>query len=128
MANSVKTTIKVEFFETSTLSRSLPSKAYEVETTSVLVGDATQVVGTTHELIAAGDVTDDAMVVVENLHATALVQLGTDTAGSFTAVIDIPAGHPRCIIPVASTLSGLYVKSSVASTSIRVALFKIVAP
>jgi hypothetical protein len=128
MANSVKTTIKVEFFESSALSRSVPSKAYTVETTSLLVADGTQIVGTTHELIAAGDVTDDAMVVVENLHATALVQLGTDTAGAFTAVIDIPAGHPRCIIPVASTLAGLYVKSSVASTSIRVALFKIVAP
>jgi len=125
MANSIKVTTKLEWLEDSTLTRTIPAKTTTVATTSGLIQDVTQVVGTTHELVSAGDVTDDAMLIVENLHATALVQLGIDDGGSFVPVIDIPALYPRCVIPVASTLASLYIKSSSASTSVRVSLYKI---
>jgi hypothetical protein len=125
MANTIKTTSKIDWLDESTVARSIPLKVHDVETTSDVVSDLTQVVGTTHELVSVGDVTDDAMLIVENLHATALVQLGTDDTGVFTAIIDIPATHPRCVIPQVSTLANLYIKSSVSSTPVRVAAFKI---
>lgn len=128
MANSVKTLFRLEFYEDNALSRSIPSKQKTIETSSGLVFDSTQVVGTTHEALAVGDVTDDAVLVVDNLHATALLQIGIDDASVFVPVIDIPAGYPAAVIPIASSLAGLYLKSSVASTSVRVAAFKIVAP
>jgi hypothetical protein len=128
MSNSVRTLFRLDWYEDNALSRSIPSKQKTIETTSGLVFDATQVIGTTHEVLAVGDVTDDAVLVVENLHATALVQNGNDDASVFVPVIDIPAGYPAAVLPIASSLAGLYLKSSVASTSVRVAAFKIVAP
>jgi hypothetical protein len=128
MSNSIKTTIKLDWLEGNTLSRQIPTKTFSVSTTSSLLSDNTQLVGTTHEAIAAGDVTDDAFVMVQNLHATALVQIGIDDSSVFVPVIDIPAGGPPAILPVASTLTSTYLKSSVATTPVRVTLIKIVAP
>lgn len=128
MANAIKTTVKFEYLQDSTLARLLPLRAFEVATTSDLLSDNTQLVGTAHELVAVGDVTDDAMVIVENLHATALVQIGRDVASVFDPVIDIPAGGPPAVLPVASSLASTYLKSSVASTPVRVTLVKIIAP
>jgi hypothetical protein len=128
MANSIRTTIKVEYFEGNTIARAIPNKAVRVETTSDVLSDNTQLVGTTHEQVAIGDVTDDAFMVVQNLHATALVQIGLDVSTAFTPLIDIPAGGPPAIIPIASTLADTYLKSSVASTPVRVTLIKVVAP
>jgi hypothetical protein len=125
MTNTIKTTSKLDWLNASAVARSVPLSTTEVSTTSDIVSDLTQIVGTTHEIVSVGDVTDDAMLIVENLHATALVQLGTDAAGVFTAIIDIPATHPRCVIPQVSTLANLYIKSSIASTPVRVAAFKI---
>lgn len=128
MANAVRTTLKVEYYESSRIVRMIPLQAFDVETTSNVLSDNTQLVGTTHEQVAAGDVTDDAFVMVQNLHATALVQIGIDDASVFVPIIDIPAGGPPAILPVVTTLAATYLKSSVASTPVRVTLIKIVAP
>lgn len=128
MANEARTTLKFDYLESNLFVRSIPTKVASVATTSNIVSDATQVVGTTHALIAAGDVTDDAMAIVENLHATALVRIGGDAAGTFVPWIKIPAGGPPAILPVVATLASTYLISSVASTSVRVTLIKIVAP
>jgi hypothetical protein len=127
MANTIKTTIKTEWFIGSTLSRFTPNTVYSVETTSDLRNENTQLVGTTHELIALGDVTDDAFCMVENLHATALVQLGREIAAAFVGVIDIPAGGPPAILPLVSTLAETYLVSNVASTPVRITLIKVAA-
>ena len=107
------------------MTRFSPLTQYSVETTSELVNETTQVVGTTHELIAAGDVTDDAFCIVENLHATAKVQIGLEVAAAFTAVIDIPAGGPPAILPAVSTLASTYLQSDTASTPVRITLIKV---
>lgn len=128
MANAIKTTLRVEYLESSAIVRSIPMRAFEVETTSNVLSDATQLVGTTHEVVAAGDVTDDAMVIVENLHATALVQIGGDASTVFVPWVDVPAGGPPAILPIASALGDTYLQSSVASTPVRVTIIKVVAP
>jgi hypothetical protein len=128
MSNAIRTTIKVEYLEDSVIVRSVPSKVYTVETTSGIVSDNTQLVGTTHEQVAISDVTDDAFLMVQNMHATALVQVGLDVSTVFTPLVDIPAGGPPAIIPIASTLADTYLKSSVASTPVRVTLIKVVVP
>jgi hypothetical protein len=128
MSNAIRTTIKVEYFEDNAIVRSIPSRVYNVVTTSGIVSDNTQLVGTTHEQVAIGDVTDDAFLMVQNMHATALVQVGLDVSTVFTPLVDIPAGGPPAIIPIASTLADTYLKSTVASTPVRVTLIKVVVP
>lgn len=128
MSNSIKTTLKVEWYESTTLKRPMPVTTYTVETDSNLVNDTTQTVGTTHELVALGDATDDCFALIHHSHATALVQVGVDDGGVFVPVIDIPAGGPPAIIPQVSTLASTYLKSDTASTEVRVMLCKIVTP
>ena len=128
MPNEIRTTIKIEYLEDNAIVRSIPLKVYTVETTSGIVSDNTQLVGTTHEQVAISDVTDDAFLMVQNMHATALVQVGIDDAAVFVPIVDIPAGGPPAIIPIASTLADTYLKSSVASTPVRVTLAKVVVP
>jgi hypothetical protein len=43
-------------------------------------------------------------------------------------VFKIPAGGPPAILPVLSVAADVYLKSSVASTPVRVTLCKLVAP
>jgi hypothetical protein len=124
--NTINTTIKMDYLETNSIVLSFPSKTFSVTTTSEIQSVNTQLVGTTHEVIALGDVTDDAFVLIENKHATALVQVGVDVAASFVGVIDIPAGGPPAILPRATTLATTYLLSSVASTPVRVTMIKIV--
>jgi hypothetical protein len=128
MANVIRTTIKVDYIESGVIARSIPTRVYDVVTTSGIVSDNTQLVGTTHEQVAIGDVTDDAFVMVQNMHATALVQVGLDVSTVFTPLVDVPAGGPPAIVPIASTLADTYLKSSVASTPVRVTLIKVVIP
>jgi hypothetical protein len=125
---AIRTTLKIEYLEDNAIVRSIPTKIFSIDTTSPLIVDNTQLVGTTHELVAVGDVTDDAFMVVQNMHATALVSVGLDVSTVFTPLVDIPAGGPPAIIPIASTLAATYLKSTVASTPVRVTLIKVVAP
>jgi hypothetical protein len=85
-----------------------------------------QIVGTTHETIAAGDVTDDAMVWIKNLSDTATISIGGDSGGSFVEWFFLAPGDPEAFMGRAGTLSTTYLKSSAATTPIGVRLVKIV--
>jgi hypothetical protein len=104
-----------------------PLKEVSTTTTSELRTDNVQVVGTTHELIAAGDVTDAAACRIENLHATAVVSVGGDAAGSFVKWFDVPPGEVA-YLPRVGALASTYLDSDTASTPVSVALLKVVAP
>jgi hypothetical protein len=107
---------------------SIPQRQYTQTTTSDIVNDATQIVGTTHEQLLLGDATDDLFCRIENLHATATIEAGIDDSSVFVPVFKIPAGGPPAILPVLSVAADVYLKSSVASTPVRVTLCKLVAP
>lgn len=128
MSNSVKVSLKREWLESSVVVRPAQIKAYTLETTSDLIIENTQIVGTSHEAIAAGDVTDDAYVEISNPHATAIVQIGVDDTGVFVPLIDINPGDPPAILPRASSLAATYLQSDTVSTPVRVTLVKIVPP
>lgn len=128
MSNTIKAQIRIDYLSANSIVRSIPNRVFEVPTTSDIISDNTQVVGTTHAAIDAGDVTDDAMAIIENLHATALVRIGGDASTVFVPWIEIPAGGPPAILPVITALASTYLISSVASTPVRVTLIKIVAP
>lgn len=126
MANTIKTWHKREWLEAGVVARTGPLKSYEISTTSDMIDEKTQIVGTTHELISVLDITDDAYVEIHNPHATAIVSIGHDVAAAFVGLIDIPPGYPPAILPRASTLATTYLKSDTASTPVRVTLIKIV--
>ena len=128
MTNQIKISHKLEYWRDSVQVRNAPFKTTSVDTTSEIFAETTQVVGTTHELVAAGDATDDTMMIVENLHATAIIEIGGDDTGSFVSWVTIPPGYPPAVIPLASSLASTYLQSDTASTPIRVTLVKIVAP
>jgi hypothetical protein len=125
MVNSIKISSKRDKLRNNVLVQTPPLSQVTVSTTSELSTDNVQVVGTTHELVAAGDVTDSALMEVENLHATATVQIGGDSAGTFVPWCSIPAGYPPARFPIVASLAATYLKSSVASTPVRVTLDKI---
>jgi hypothetical protein len=127
MPNTIKTTLKTEWLLGTVLSRATQNVVYSVETSSSLRNENTQLVGTAHELIALGDITDDAFCIVENLHATALVQIGREISAAFVGVVDIPAGGPPAILPIVTTLGETYLKSDTASTPVRITLIKVAA-
>jgi hypothetical protein len=126
MANTIKTSFKWQYSVAGTVNRTSQFKEVETSTTSDYLSDNTQNVGTTHELVSIGDVTDDAMVIIENLHATATVEVGGVYSAAFSAWLKIPAGAPAAVLPRAAALASTYLKSSSASTPIRVTLVKIV--
>jgi hypothetical protein len=126
MANAIKVWHKKEWLEASVVKRPGQITSYEIATTSDLIDEKTQIVGTTHELISVLDITDDAYVEIHNPHATAIVSVGHDVAAAFVGLIDIPPGYPPAIIPRASTLATTYLKSDTAATPVRVTLVKIV--
>ena len=127
MANEIRTAFRWQFWRASVMVRSTPQKETTTATTSEIYSDNTQIVGTVHEAIAAGDVTDDAMMIVENLHATAVVRIGGDAAGVFVPWVIIPPGAGPAVLPKAAALASTYLISSVAATPIRVTLIKIAA-
>ena len=128
MSNQIRNVMSFSVVAPSRTTHSIPQRIYDRATTSDLVNDTTQLVGTSHEQLALGDATDDLFCRLENLHATATVEVGIDDATVFVPVFEIHAGGPPAILPVLSTAADLYLKSSVASTPVRVTLCKIVAP
>lgn len=126
MANSFKFTSQLQFSRDSVVVDNPPMKVVEKTTTSELKTQNVQVVGTTHEVIAAGDVTDSAACRIENLHATAIVSVGGDSGGSFVKWFDIPPGEVA-YLPRVGTLASTYLDSDTASTPIQVTLIKVAA-
>lgn len=94
MANSIKVSSRLERLRNNVSVQSPPLSQVTVATTSELAVDGVQVVGTTHELIAVGDVTDDAYMEVENLHATAAGANRWRCVWRFRSVVRYPSGIP----------------------------------
>lgn len=124
MANSIKFSSRTQFVRGTVFENAAPFKEITIATTSELTSDNVQVVGTTHEVIAAGDVTDAARCEVENIHATATISVGSDSGGSFVLWFTIPAGE-KAVMPRVGALASTYLKSSAASTPVRVTLHKV---
>jgi hypothetical protein len=127
MANTIKMAMRLQFVRDNVTIVNPPLKEVSTTTTSELRTDNVQIVGTTHEVIAAGDVTDAAACRIENLHATATVSVGGDAAGSFVKWFDIPPGEVA-YVPRVGALASTYLDSDTASTPVSVTLVKIVAP
>jgi hypothetical protein len=127
MANVIKMAMRMQFVRNNVTIVNPPLKEVSTTTTSELRTDNVQVVGTTHEVIAAGDVTDSAACRIENLHATAVVSVGGDAAGSFVKWFDVPPGEVA-FLPRVGALATTYLDSDTASTPVSVTLIKIVAP
>lgn len=126
MANSIKVTFKLQYLRDSVVTRQVPLKETTIATTSEYSSDNTQLVGTAHELIAAGDVTDDMMAVIENIHATAIVSVGGDAAAVFVPWFFIPPGE-LAVLPRLDAVAAAYLKSDTASTPVKVTLIKVAA-
>jgi hypothetical protein len=127
MSNTIRMAMRLQFVRDNVTIVNPPLKEVLTVTTSELRTDNVQVVGTTHELIAAGDVTDAAACRIENLHATAVVSVGGDAAGSFVKWFDVPPGEVA-YLPRVGALASTYLDSDTASTPVSVALLKVVAP
>ena len=127
MSNTIRMAMRLQFVRDNVTIVNPPLKEVSTTTTSELRTDNVQVVGTTHELIAAGDVTDAAACRIENLHATAVVSVGGDAAGSFVKWFDVPPGEVA-YLPRVGALASTYLDSDTASTPVSVALLKVVAP
>jgi hypothetical protein len=128
MANTIRITTRIEYLDESTPSPpSVSSKTTSITTTSAIHAQVTQIVGTSHELITAGDQTDDVVCMVENKSASATLSLGVVVSATYYPLLDIPAGE-RAILPRLDALASTYIKSTAASTNALVTLYKVVAP
>lgn len=128
MSNQVIVTDRVEYQASGTpINPDVKSYRYAIDTTSGLASQAIQVVGTTHEVLAVGDVTDTAFAIIRNKSAAATLTIGGDAAAVFVPWFSIPPGE-EAIMPRVETLAATYIKASAATTSALVTLYKIVAP
>jgi len=124
MTNTIKFSSRTQFTRGTTVEQNATFKEVSISTSSELTSDNVQVVGTTHELIAVGDVTDSARCEIENIHASAIVSVGGDSTGSFVLWFTIPAGE-KAVLPRVGALASTYLKSSAVSTPVRVTLHKV---
>lgn len=128
MSNTIKSSKTFSFVRDNQVRKQVPGKEFSIATTSDLCPITEQIVGTTHELLAAGDVTDAAYCEIEVLHATATVSVGGDSGGSFVKWFDLKKGDPPAVMPRVGTLASTYLKSDTASTTVGITLAKIVPP
>jgi hypothetical protein len=128
MANTIRVIEAFEFLREGVRAKSVPQATYSISTTSELAPINEQVVGTTHEAIAIGDVTDTAFCEISVITDTAVVSIGGDSGGSFVKWFDVQKGDPPARMPRVGTLASTYLKSDTASTTVQVKLIKIVAP
>lgn len=102
-----------------------PEQQTDVTTTSTQYdGGKLQVIGTSHEVIDAGDLTDTVLCRIRNRSSTATVQVGRDVAATFYPLVDIPPGE-EAHLPRLNSLAGTYLQSDEASTEVLIALHKI---
>ena len=102
----------------------IPGRLEDTDTTSSVTHQSTQLVGTTEAVLSAGSVTDNALCVIRNNHATAVVSLGVVVSSTFYPLFAIHPGK-TAVLPRITSLAGTYVKSTAANTDILVSLFKI---
>lgn len=125
MANTIRYIDSFFYLDDGSVVRQRPQKTFEITTTSDVVHDTIQLVGTTHAAISAGSATDVCYAEIQNLHATAIVQYGYDSTGTFVPVGTLNPGDPPARLGRIPTLANLYLDSDTASTPIRVILSKI---
>jgi hypothetical protein len=128
MANEIRLVDRTEFARGNVLARPAQARQYAIPTTSELVSDAVQAIGTTHEAIEPGDVTDSAFCRIENLSPTASVTVGGDASAVFVPWFSIPAGGPPATIPILTAIGDTYLQASAVSTPVRITLIKVVTP
>ena len=128
MSNTIRITSRVEYLSSGTPAEpAMRSYTKAITTTSTTHSQVTQLVGTSEELLTAGDQTDDVACIVENKSASASLSMGIVVSGTYYPLLDIPAGE-RAILPRLDTLASTYIKASAASTPALVTLYKVVAP
>ena len=125
MANTIRIKNNFEFWRDSVRTETLPLIEKQTTTTSDLCDVKTQIIGTTHEVVAVGDITDTTFLMIYNLHASATVSVGADSTGSFVKWFDIGPGDPPAQVPRAGTIASTYLKSTAANTNVRIVLAKI---
>ena len=125
MANTIRFIDSFFYLDDGAIVRQRPQKTYQISTTSEIVHDTIQVVGTTHAAISTGSATDVCYVEIQNLHATAIIQYGYDDTGSFVPVGTLKPGDPPARLGRVPTLANLYLDSDTASTPVRLILCKI---
>lgn len=128
MSRAIRNVMRFTVTDPSGTTHEIAQRIYAQATTSEIVNDATQLVGTSHEQLGLGDATDDLFCRIENMHATAVVEIGIDDSSVFVSLFKVPAGGPPAILPLLTVAADVYLKSSVASTPVRVTLCKIVEP
>jgi hypothetical protein len=126
--NTIRQTSKTEWLRESVIDQPSPLRQIDVITTSELCVNTVQIVGTTHEVIAVGDVSDDAILWVRNISTTATISIGGDAAGSFVEWFFLAPGDPEACFGRVGALASTYLKSTAANTPIAIRLVKIVAP
>lgn len=125
MPNTVKYTRQFTYVRGSASEEYGSQRVIDVSTTSGRThGPATQLVGTTEELLQAGDMTDDLLTVLRNIHATQYIEVGLVVAATFYPLFKIPAGE-EAVLPRLSAVANVYVKGSGADTELNVLHFKI---
>lgn len=128
MSNTIRTVLGASYLIEGTASPgAIPQRATSVSTSSSVITQSVQIVGTTHEAIAAGDVTDDAMAILINQSDSETITVGGDDAAAFVPWFDIPPGE-EAKLPRLSAIAGTYVQASDADTPLLVSLYKVVAP
>lgn len=105
----------------------IPQSTEDVLTDSSQLHQTTQIVGTSHEVISAGDMVDDCLCFIKNAHASAVVSVGVDVGAVFYPLFTIPAGETSKLSRLES-LAGTYIKSSAVSTSVIISLYEIDPP
>lgn len=125
MANTIRYIDSFFYLDDGSIVRQRPQKTFEITTTSDVVHDTIQLVGTTHTAISAGSATDVCYAEVQNLSSTAVIQYGYDSTGTFVPVGTLNPGDPPARLGSVPTLANLYLDSDTAATPIRVILSKI---
>lgn len=105
----------------------IPQTQEEVLTDSSAFSQSTQLVGTSHEAIAGGDVADSAMCLIKNVHATATVSVGIEESAVFYPLLEIPPGE-TAKLPRLTSLAGTFLKSDETDTPVVVSLYEIIDP
>ena len=128
MANTIRYIDSFFYLDDGSIVRQRPQRTYEISTTSEVVVDNIQLVGTTHAAVAAGSATDVCYVEIQNLSSAAIIQYGYDSTGTFVPVGTLNPSDPPARLGRVPTLANLYLDSDTASTPVRVILSKIVSP
>lgn len=128
MSNTITISDGLAYIAGSNARLSAPGRQFAIATISEVLHNTVQIVGTTAEVVAAGDATDTCYAVISNLHPTATVQYGVDDTGTFVPMGQINPTDPPARLGRVFALANLFLKASAADTPVSVQLFKIVAP